>query len=134
MVRAMGGPSDLLDRPASHFPDAPVMIEAAPANAGLVGEIDVRAVGMAVVELGGGRHRAGDRIDSRVGFSDIAGIGERVDAHRPLARVHARTDEDAERAAESLRRAFALSEAADCPEPVRHRVHADTSEHGEPAA
>jgi thymidine phosphorylase len=134
MVRAMGGPSDLLDRPTAHFPDAPVMIEAAPAGTGRVSRIDVRAVGTVVVELGGGRHRAGDRIDSRVGLSDVAAIGERVDAHRPLARVHARTREDAERAAESLRRAFAVNEAAACPEPIRKRIRPGNGRIGEASA
>ena len=134
MVRAMGGPPDLLDRPAAHFPAAPVVVEAEPASAGVVDRIDVRAVGMSVVELGGGRHRACDRVDARVGLSEIAGLGERVDAHRPLARVHARTREDAERACESLGRAFTVSETADCPELIRKRIRPGDGRQGDPAA
>jgi thymidine phosphorylase len=91
MVAALGGPADFLERPAHHLPAAPVVREVAPAAPGLVQEIDTRAVGIAVIELGGGRRRAADRIDYAVGFTDLAGIGTAVDANAPLARIHART-------------------------------------------
>jgi len=124
MVDALGGPRDLLDVPDRHLATAPVIVDAAPADAGVVTAMDVRAVGMAVVELGGGRHRGGDRIDPAVGLSDVAGIGEHVDAEHPLARVHARTREAADRAAAALRRAVTLGESAARPEPIRARVRA----------
>ncbi len=133
MVAAMGGPSDLLEHPERHFQAAPVVVDVVPDAAGVVRAMDVRAVGMAVVELGGGRHRAGDRIDPRVGLSQIAAIGEAVDADRPLGRVHARTREDAQRAANSLRRAVRLAETASHPEPIRARIGASPSHQDEPS-
>jgi thymidine phosphorylase len=106
MVAALGGPADFLERPAHHLPAAPVVREVAPAAPGLVQEIDTRAVGIAVIELGGGRRRAADRIDYAVGFTDLAGIGTAVDANAPLARIHARTEDAADAAAEALRAAY----------------------------
>ena len=50
---------------------------AAPERAGFVTAIDVRAVGIAVVELGGGRARASDAIDPAVGFTELAGARRR---------------------------------------------------------
>ena len=55
---------------------------------GFVEEIDVRAVGLAVVELGGGRARAADAIDPAVGLTELAPIGAEVG---PIARSPAST-------------------------------------------
>lgn len=39
---------------------------------GFVSEMDTRALGMAVVAMGGGRRQASDTIDYSVGFTDMA--------------------------------------------------------------
>ena len=71
--------------------------------------IDVREVGVAVLELGGGRRREDDGVDHAVGLTDVAGLGEEVGpGGRPLAVVHARDEAAAERAAARLRAAFAV--------------------------
>jgi pyrimidine nucleoside phosphorylase-like protein len=57
----------------------------------VVTAVDVRAVGLAVIELAGGRARASDAIDPSVGFTDLAPIGVEVGPQAPLARVHARS-------------------------------------------
>jgi len=106
MVAALGGPADLLERHRDHLPAAPVVREIAPAEPGMVREIDTRALGVAVIGLGGGRKRAADPIDHAVGFTCLAAIGAAVDADTPLARVHARTEAAADAAAEALRAAY----------------------------
>ena len=74
------------------------------AEAGTVAAMDVRAVGMAVVGLGGGRARETDPVDHSVGFTEVAALGERVGpGERPLAIVHARDEASAEQAADALR-------------------------------
>jgi thymidine phosphorylase len=108
MVAALGGPADILER---RLAAAPVVRAAAPARAGVVARIDVREVGLAVVELGGGRRRADQAIDHRVGLADIAGLGEAVGAGRPLALVHARDEAAATRAAARLAAAFTIADA-----------------------
>ena len=90
------------------------------AQAGIVQSIDVRALGLAVIELGGGRHRAGDPIDARVGLSDLAMIGDRVDEQQPLMRVHARTREALDSVTPSLRAAFILGRVAPALPPLTH--------------
>jgi thymidine phosphorylase len=112
MVAELGGPADLVERPDEHLPSAPVTVPAEPAEAGTVSEVDVRAVGLAVVGLGGGRMRESDEIDHAVGLTEVAAIGEQVGpGARPLAQVHARTQEDAARAASALREAYTLGDA-----------------------
>lgn len=44
---------------------------------GFVSEMDTRALGMAVVAMGGGRRQASDTIDYSVGFTDMARLGDR---------------------------------------------------------
>jgi thymidine phosphorylase len=118
MVAALGGPADLLERPEQHLPRAPVRLAVESEGQGYIARIDVRAVGLAIVELGGGRSRVEDSIDYSVGLTDMPGIGERVEPGRPLAVIHARSDETAERATAALRDAIALSESAVTPGPL----------------
>jgi thymidine phosphorylase len=123
MVAALGGPADFVERPETHLEPAPVVRDVKPAGAGTVTRIDSRAIGIAVVELGGGRMRAEDTIDHSVGFTALAGLGARVGPDAPLAVVHARDDASAERAGEALREAYTLGAIAPLPEPaLRERI------------
>jgi thymidine phosphorylase len=118
MVAGLGGPADLLERPGDHLPTAAVTVAAEPASAGVVARVDVRAVGLAVVALGGGRARETDPVDHAVGLTEVAAPGERVrPGERPLALVHARDADAAERTASALRDAYVLGEAPKEPPP-----------------
>jgi thymidine phosphorylase len=108
MVSALGGPADLVENPDAHLVAAEVVKAVMPARPGMVQAIDTRAVGLAVVELGGGRTQPGARIDHAVGFTALAAIGDIVGGDEPLAIVHARTEAAADEAAESLRAAYEI--------------------------
>jgi thymidine phosphorylase len=113
MVSALGGPSDLLENPDAHLPAAQHIVAAMPERGGIVQRIDVRAVGLAVVGLGGGRRHEAEDVDHAVGLSEVAAPGERVGAaERPLALVHARTPAEAEAAVAALRAAFTVGDEA----------------------
>ncbi|MGP9804204.1 thymidine phosphorylase [Paracoccus sp. NSM] len=121
MVAAQGGPSDLIDRPEAHLARAPVILPV-PAPRGHVARIDVTALGHAVVALGGGRVRAGEAIDPRVGLDALARLGEAVGPDRPLAMIHAADETAAEIAAAAVAAAYHLGEAADPGPLVRARI------------
>jgi thymidine phosphorylase len=108
MVAAQGGPADFVENWQRYLPVAPVQRDVFPDLAGPVAAIDTRAVGLAVVALGGGRRREGDRIDSRVGFVGLAGVADVVGPDAPLGRVHAADDEGARTAAAALRAAYRI--------------------------
>ena len=108
MVVGLGGPADLLEHPQRHLPAAPVICPCHADQPGFVTGMDARAVGVAVVSLGGGRRRAADRIDHRVGFSEMAAIGDEVSAGRPIALVHAAGEAECDAACEELRRAIRI--------------------------
>ena len=114
MVAELGGPADLIEHPDRHLVRAPVVRAVDPVEDGQVISVDVRAVGIAIIDLGGGRRRETDSIDHAVGLSEVAGVGERVEpGGRPLAIVHARDEAGAERAAGALRGAVTLGDARD---------------------
>jgi thymidine phosphorylase len=126
MVAALGGPKDLLDRPDSHLAAAPVVKPCAPAEAGRIAAVDTRAVGVALIELGGGRLRAQDKIDHRVGFSDFRGLGEEVGAHQPICTVHAVDDAAWSRAADAIRAAVRVTGGnVTVPSPIHERIAVD---------
>ena len=120
MVAELGGPSGLVEDPDRFLPRAPVIRVIDPPQAGTVTAIDTRALGIAVINLGGGRARETDVIDPGVGLSEVAGLGEKVEARRrPLAHVHAADEAAAERAAEAVRAAYSLGDRApSIPDPV----------------
>jgi thymidine phosphorylase len=124
MVHALGGPSDLLDDPGRHLPRAKVVRAVAAAEEGRVASIDTRAVGLAVVALGGGRKRPHDGIDHSVGFTEFAALGDVVGRERPLAIVHASSEEAAEAAAAALRAAYGIGDGADPLPAVLHKISA----------
>ncbi len=105
MVAALGGPADLLERPAASLPAAPVRrrVEAA----GTVAAVATRDLGLAVIGLGGGRTRPQDDIDPAVGLTDLARPG---DATGLIGIVHAADEDAADRAEAALRAAYRMGE------------------------
>ncbi|MBR7983913.1 thymidine phosphorylase, partial [Burkholderia cenocepacia] len=93
----------------------------APAS-GVVQRVDCRALGLAVVALGGGRTRAEDAIDVSVGLSALAEIGQRIEAGEPLGFVHARDEAAAAHAADAIRRGYVLGETGEAPPTLYQRV------------
>lgn len=108
MVAAQGGPADFVERWPDRLPAAPVIAEVTSDSDGFVVGIDTRALGEAVVHLGGGRLRDGDRINPSVGLSDMAGLGEGVSRGVPLALIHAATEAEAQAAARAVAAAYRI--------------------------
>jgi len=118
MVAALGGPKRLLDDPWQHLEQAQVQLPVLADMAGIVRQVDTRAVGMAVVALGGGRTRPQDSIDHAVGLTSLAAPGDAVGPERPLAIVHARNAKQAEQAAAMVRSAYRTTGRATTAKPV----------------
>jgi thymidine phosphorylase len=96
MCAAMGGPDGFVDDYSKHLPRAPVT---RPVFAdGYLAAVNARSIGSAIIELGGGRTKVGQKLDLAVGLSGVARIGTRLDRDTPLAIVHAASDDDAKRA------------------------------------
>jgi thymidine phosphorylase len=115
MARELGGPGDLLERHRRRLPSAPLARPVFPREAGHVHAVDARALGLAVVELGGGRRHASRRVDHAVGLSEVSGIGDAVGPEGPLAVVHGRDDAAVAAAEKRLLDAYMVGETPPAP-------------------
>ncbi|MFQ6551561.1 thymidine phosphorylase [Aestuariibius insulae] len=111
MTAALGGPADIAEGWADHLPQASIWREVTARESGFVARFDGRALGEAVVHLGGGRLVETDRIDPSVGLSDIAPLGTTVAAGDPLAVIHAATEDAADRASASVQAAIGIGDS-----------------------
>ncbi|GAC1041227.1 thymidine phosphorylase [Rhizobium sp. No.120] len=118
MVHALGGPADLLEHSDRHLASAPVQKPVLAATDGWLGACDARRIGMSVIDLGGGRRRPQDRIDHRVGFSDILPLGTKMSRGDRIATVHAADEASAEKAMADLSANYRIADAAPTLSPV----------------
>ena len=118
MVAALGGESDFVEHAARRLPTAPVQRPLLAARGGWLHRVATRDLGLACIELGGGRHKADDKVDPRVGFTRVAAPGERVEAQDVLAMVHAARESDAQSVCRLLEGAFAIADAPPEPSPI----------------
>ena len=112
MVAGLGGPADFIERMEIYLPKAPVVRPVLANRDGTIVAVDARAIGMAVVGLGGGRSHPRDIVDPSVGFTELRRVGDRVSRHEPLAMVRAASKDAAEVAAQALRSAYVVGEDA----------------------
>ncbi|HJQ59795.1 MAG TPA: thymidine phosphorylase, partial [Vineibacter sp.] len=123
MVRMLGGPPDFVQFGRKLLPRAPVIRPCPPPAAGRILSMDVRAIGLAVVELGGGRRRASDAVNPAVGLTDVRPRYAWVDESIPVAVVHAATDDAADAAIATIQRAVRIGERVTSVRPtLRGRV------------
>lgn len=110
MVTGLGGPSDFMERYDAYLPKAAIVRPVYAAKAGFVTAMDTRELGLAVVAMGGGRRAAGDKLDYAVGLTDFIRLGQSVDADKPLALIHAQTEEQFAQAAGMVQAAVKIGD------------------------
>lgn len=110
MVHALGGPADFMEHPGRYLAAAPVTVPVPASRDGFLSFCDTRGLGMAVVDLGGGRRMASDKIDHSVGLDGIKPLGTKVRKSEPIATVHAATVEDAARVSADIGKLFGISD------------------------
>jgi pyrimidine-nucleoside phosphorylase len=89
MVAAQGGNLDQLS-PAGKG------VSVTASRAGFVGEIETERLGIAIIELGGGRKRMGDPIDHAAGLEMFVRVGDPVKRGQRLARLFGPDDKVAD--------------------------------------
>ncbi|MFM5314959.1 thymidine phosphorylase [Aeromonas veronii] len=108
MVTGLGGPADFMERYDAYLPKAAIVRPVFAANSGFVTAMDTRELGLAVVAMGGGRRAAGDKLDYAVGLTDFIRLGQNVDADKPIAMIHAQTEEQYAQAASMVQAAVRI--------------------------
>jgi pyrimidine-nucleoside phosphorylase len=110
MLEAQGADMDAYHARLEEESIAPVVHEVRAADTGFVTGCDARIVGEVVRDLGGGRLRKDTEIDPAVGVDRLAKPGDRLERGGLMARIHARTREEAEAEEAHLREAITLSD------------------------
>ncbi len=119
MVTALGGPSDLIERLDQILPKAKQMVAVPAPETGKVSAISTRDIGLAVVELGGGRRRAEDIVNPSVGLTGLLDVGMSVTKGDPIAMIHADDDASAEIAKAQVLAAYQFGNVTTPGVPVR---------------
>ncbi len=112
-IRAQGGDPDL-----GVLPVAPVVATVNAAESGFVRELRAREVAFTALELGAGRHQAGDPVDHAVGVICSKKRGDAVEAGEPLAEIRARDEAAAATAQAALLAAYEIGDSAPEPRPL----------------
>ncbi|EBK3852823.1 TPA: thymidine phosphorylase [Salmonella enterica subsp. enterica serovar Paratyphi A] len=121
MVAAQKGPSDFVENYDKYLPTAMLSKAVYADTEGFISAMDTRALGMAVVSMGGGRRQASDTIDYSVGFTDMARLGDSIDGQRPLAVIHAKDEASWQEAAKAVKAAIILDDKAPASTPSVYR-------------
>jgi thymidine phosphorylase len=118
MVASLGGPRDFVERSRQHLPSAPVLRAARATRPGIVQHIHTAELGRLLIGLGGGRRHAGDRIDPRVGLTQVLPLGRSVMPGDPLACVRAADAASADAACKRLHELIVVGDGPASPAPV----------------
>lgn len=111
MVSALGGPVDFMENYDSHLAKAKFTRAVAAPDAGFVSGIETREVGLAVVELGGGRRRAEDEVNPAVGLTGLVEKGVQLAKGDPLCLIHADSEAAADAAEARILAAYRIGTA-----------------------
>lgn len=96
------------------------MVQAA--SSGCVNQIDTEQIGLAVIEMGGGRRVMTDSIDHSVGLKMLVRLGDTVEVGQPLAELYSHSPTAAKA---HLHKAIQIGPQTDPPELIVDRITAD---------
>ena len=113
MIIAQGGNPACVDD-VSQLPQSAVVREVKVGHGGYVAQMDTMALGLAAQAMGAGRMKKTDVLDYSVGYVLKVRIGEEVKPEDTLCILHARNDEEADKAEKAIRAAITFAD-----EPVK---------------
>ncbi|MFO0070796.1 MAG: thymidine phosphorylase [Gemmatimonas sp.] len=132
IIEAQGGNPAVVDDPGL-LPQAAECELYLADRAGVVAQVEPRAIGRGITALGGGRTRVEDQVDPSVGFVMTARPGDVVRAGEPLATIFARDAAGVAAGRRALDESIRLADEADPPLPlISHRVTAAGVERWDP--
>lgn len=118
MVSALGGPHDFIENDSAYLPAACQVTDLVSTGSGYISQINVRGIGQAIIELGGGRKQQDDILDLSVGLDKIGLLGQRIEKGEVLCRIHAASENAALAVSEDIQSAFTLGPEKPDPVPV----------------
>lgn len=114
MISMLGGPVDFCERPEKYLPRAKIIRPVYAKNQGYVSAMQTRDIGMSVIALKGGRTHPDQKLDYATGFTDFCQIGDYLDENKPIAFVHAQSEEDFAHSANELQSQVKTCDSKPC--------------------
>lgn len=125
VIGAQGGDPRVVDDPGRLPQAKAVEIYAAPRR-GFIAAVEPRAIGKAIIDMGGGRSKMDDPVDPSVGLVITAKPGDWVEGGEPLGTIFARDRAGVEIARQALGSAIRIADEAEPPLPlISHRISSD---------
>ena len=109
IIEAQGGNPAVVEDPGV-LPQADIVEVYEAPRAGTLLRVEPRAIGKAVVQMGGGRQKVDDVVDFTVGFVISARPGQKVAKKEPLASIYARDERGLAIARAALDESIAIGE------------------------
>lgn len=108
LIEAQGGDTEVIDNPEKLM-TAKFVIPVESVESGYIYEIEAKNIGQAVVNIGGGRMKKEDPVDSAVGIEVLKKIGDNVEKGDVLMYIHANT-ENANKQIDFLRQSYKFAD------------------------
>ncbi|MBQ4889892.1 thymidine phosphorylase [Shewanella sp. MMG014] len=112
MVSGLGGPADFIESFDNYLPHASIIRPVFASQQGFAHSMDTRELGLAVVTLGGGRRKPGDKLDYSVGLTDVCALGDEITQDKPIAMIHAQSEAAFEEASAAVQQAIHIKDSA----------------------
>jgi pyrimidine-nucleoside phosphorylase len=120
LIQAQGGDVRVADDPR-RLPQATQKVAIKAESAGFVGQIDTKALGVAVMQIGGGRAQQGDELDLTAGLVLHKKLGTPVSVGDTLAVAYA-SDIDPQTIVETVREAYTITAQKPKIMPLIHQI------------
>ncbi len=108
-VDCQGGDPQICDDPEMLLDKSLVETAITASATGFVSEIDTLAIGNAIVEIGGGRRKADDKIDHAVGYASEVKLGQQVSHGDAVGLLYCRNKDQADSIGSKLADAYKIS-------------------------
>ena len=109
-IELQGGDPTVCDDPEKLFESGLIEVAIESETTGIVSEIDTFKLGNSLVDIGGGRTKAEDKVDPAVGFRGHVGIGAAIKQGEALGLVYCRNSGQADLVRKELGSAFKISD------------------------
>ncbi len=122
MVCDLGGPADFTTAMDTYLPKAKVRHDVTATQAGWVNQVATRHLGLAVVQLGGGRQTASDALDYSVGLTGLPSLGDQMEQGGVICTIHAASDDAAKTVEQLVLQSISLGEEPAKTDAVLQRI------------
>ena len=110
MVNALGGSKSFLSTYETELSHNMYAEDINLGKNGWIKEIKTRELGLLLIELGGGRKQADDKINYHVGYENVLGVGSVIETSTPAIKVLAKSKDDFDRVKELIKNCFIVSD------------------------